>query len=239
MYRPRTYRYDVKSTDLVSFEVIEKETDLFISAEKDLTQKAHSAVLNYRRDLEGYMKREPRFYSSLEPLEAKDNAPKIVRSMIESSYKAGVGPMAAVAGAMAESVGRDLVQYSTEIIVENGGDIFIRSARPRTFGVYAGERSPFTGKLAIEVGSSLEGIGVCTSSGTISHSLSFGKADAVLIIAKSAPLADAVATAAGNAVKSPDDIEHGIEVARSVEGVRGVLILVGDKMGSWGEIKLV
>ena len=105
--------------------------------------------------------------------------------------------------------------------------------------MYAGDNSPFTGKLAIDIEPDDNGIGVCTSSGTVSHSLSFGNADAALIISTSAALADAAATAAGNIIKNAGDIEKGINLARSIEGVRGALIIVGDKMGSWGEIKFV
>jgi hypothetical protein len=81
-------------------------------------------------------------------------------------------------------------------------------------------------------------LGVCTSSGTVGHSLSFGKADAVCILSKSAALADAVATAVGNVVKEKKDIEYGLELAREIEGVLGVLIIVGEKMGVWGNVTL-
>jgi hypothetical protein len=147
--------------------------------------------------------------------------------------------MAAVAGAMSEFVGIDLIKLSEEVIVENGGDIFMRSPKTKTLGIFAGDRSPFTGKLAVEIAPSPRGIGVCTSSGTVSHSLSFGNADAALVIANSAALSDAVATATCNRVKRASDIESAISFAKAIEGVTGVLILMGDKMGSWGEIKLV
>jgi len=229
----------MKSEDLVSFEVIEKETDIMVSAEKHLENQAREAVINYRRDIENYIKRNQAFLTSLEPVRVRGDAPEIVKVMAEAGKKAGVGPMAAVAGAVAEFVGRELIKFSEEIIVENGGDIFIRTGRKRSIGVYAGDKSPFTGRLAIEIGPSLDGVGICTSSGTVSHSLSFGMADAAIIISKDTSLADAVATAAGNIVKSEADIEKGIGLAKSVDGVAGALILIGDKMASWGDIKLV
>jgi len=239
MYKSRSYRKWAKADDLVYFEITEKETDLSIYADIDLKKEAGQAVSRLRRDLESYIRMDPNFFSSLEPLELKDSAPEIARAMAEAAKKAGVGPMAAVAGAFSEFVGRELLKSSKQVIIENGGDIFIRSLVPRTIGIYAGEDSPFTGRLAVQIEDAKNGLGVCTSSGTVSHSLSFGKTDATLIISDSAALADAAATAAGNAVKSKDDIEKGIDVARSIGGVRGVLIIVGDKMGSWGEIKLV
>lgn len=239
MYKPRDYRELTKAGDLVYFEAVVKETDLAIYADSDLKEEARRAVSALRHDLESYMKLDPKFFSSLEPLELKPGVPAIAVAMAEAAKKAGVGPMAAVAGAFSEFVGRELIKSSKQVIIENGGDIFIRSLVPRTIGVYAGEASPFTGRLAVRIDDSKEGLGVCTSSGTVSHSLSFGKADAALVISDSAALADAAATAVGNAVKSKDDIEKGIEIARSISGVKGTLIIVGDKMGTWGDIKLV
>lgn len=239
MHKERTYRRWVESDDLASFEVIEKETDLLISAAKNLKNQARESILTYRNYLERYIKENPVFYSSLEPIDIKSDAPQIVKAMAGASKKAGVGPMAAVAGAMAEFVGRDLLKFSDQIIVENGGDIFIKTLKKRRIGIYAGDESPFTGKLAIEIEPYKNGIGVCTSSGTVSHSLSFGKADAALIISDDTTLADAVATATGNIVRDASDIEKGIAFARAIEGIRGVLIIVKDKMGSQGEIKLV
>ena len=239
MYKPRTYRSWVKTSDLVSFEVIEKETDLYISADKNLEHQAREAILNYRAELEGYIKRNPAFFTSLEPLKAEEGSPDIVKSMVRASSTAGVGPMAAVAGAMAEFVGRDLLKITGQVIVENGGDIFLKTDKKRTLGIYAGDKSPFTGKLALEVEPRESGLGVCTSSGTTSHSLSFGSSDAALIVSEDAALADAVATAVGNILKSANDIEKGIQFAKSVEGVIGVLVMLGNRMGSWGEVRLL
>jgi len=239
MYKSRTYRKWTGAEDLVHFEVVEKETDLAVYADSDLKIIAGRAVSRLRRDLESYIKLDPKFLYSLEPVELKPGAPEIAGIMAAAGAAAGVGPMAAVAGAFSEFVGRELLKLSKQVIIENGGDIFISSLIPRTIGIYAGEESPFTGRLAVMIEDAKNGLGVCTSSGTVSHSLSFGKTDATLIISDSAALADAAATATGNAVKSKEDIEKGIEVARSIDGVKGVLITVGDKMGTWGNIKLV
>ena len=239
MYKPRTYRSWVKNNDLVSFEVIEKETDLFISASKDLTPQARELVLNCRKDIEGYIKRVPDFFNSLEPVKLSPGAPDIVREMILASNAAAVGPMASVAGATAEFVGKGLDAFTDQVVVENGGDIFIKTSKARIIGIFAGDKSPFTGKLAIEIPPCENGVGVCTSSGTVSHSLSFGKADAVTIISDNAALADAAATACANLVKGPPDMERAVERAKSILGVRGILVIIGNKLASWGSIKLV
>jgi len=239
MYKEREYRRWVKGDDLITFEVKEAETDLLISATKDLGKTARESVLNYREDIQGYIKKDKSFCTSLEPVDAAKNAPPIIKVMALAGRQAGVGPMAAIAGAIAEFVGRDLLKFSEEVIVENGGDIFIKTKKTRYIGVYAGEASPFKDKITLEIEPSEKGAGVCTSSGTVSHSLSFGKADAALIISEDAALADAVATATGNIVKNKDFIEKGINFARSIDGIKGVLILVQDKMGSWGDINIV
>jgi len=239
MYKERGYRSWVKSGDLVRFEVKESQTDLLILAEKDLEKQARASVLNLRKDIEDYIKKDRSFYTSLCPIEVSVSAPAIVKAMAEAAKKAGAGPMAAIAGAMAEFVGRDLLPFSGEVIVENGGDIFIKTRIPRRIGIYAGEGSPFTGKIAIEVDPDENGTGVCTSSGTVSHSLNFGAADAVCVISDNTALADAVATVAGNAIKNKDDIEKGIGIAKAIDGVKGILIIIKDKMGTWGNVKIV
>jgi ApbE superfamily uncharacterized protein (UPF0280 family) len=146
--------------------------------------------------------------------------------------------MAVVAGAIAESVGKELLKYSSEVIVENGGDIFLRLKQTKRIGIYAGN-SPLSGKLALEIKPQDTPLGVCTSSGTVGHSLSFGKADAAIVLSPSAALADAAATAVGNLVKTAEDMPRAIEFVREVEGITGIAIIIGDKMAAWGKIKLI
>ena len=124
----------------------------------------------------------------------------------------------------------DLLKYSNEVIVENGGDIYLKTKEHRKIGVFAG-KSPFSEKICLEIAPEDTPLGVCTSSGTVGHSLSLGKADAAVILADDAFLADAVATATGNRVKTWEDIDAAIEFASGIEGVKGVLIIIGDKMG--------
>jgi len=237
MYQPRTYRHWVKDKDLVSFKVAVKETDLYIRARANLKRKALKLVLKYRQLLEKYIERHPLFLTSLEPVAAGDDAPQIVAEMAESTRKVGIGPMAAVAGAIAEFVGSQLLDSSPEIIVENGGDIYLKSLGDRLIGIYAG-KSPLTGKIGLEIRGQDTPMGICTSSGTVGHSLSLGQADAVIALSSSAVLADAAATAIGNLILKPDDIPGGIEFARSIDGLTGVVIIQGDKMGLWGEVKI-
>ena len=237
MYEERTYRNLVKTDDLVKFEVMVKETDLLVRAESDLSKETRASVLKYRHQLETYIAMNPGFQRSLVPLTDDPYAPEIVKQMIRTSRWAGVGPMATVAGAMADWVSRDLRQLSREVIVENGGDIYLASSKERTIGIYAGD-SPLSLKIGIVISPDETPLGVCTSSGTVGPSLSFGKANAVCILSKSAALADAAATAVGNVVTGRHDVSLGLGRAREIEGVLGTLIVVEDKMGVWGKIRL-
>jgi ApbE superfamily uncharacterized protein (UPF0280 family) len=237
MYEKRTYRNLVNTDDLINFEVLVKETDLLVRAEGDFFRETQESVLNYRHQLESYIAVNPEFQRSLLPLKEDPYAPKIVQEMIRASRLANVGPMAAVAGAMAEWVSKDLLKLTREVIIENGGDIYLATARERTIGIYAGQSS-LSMKIGIVIGPEESPLGVCTSSGTVGPSLSFGKADAVCILSKSAALADAVATSIGNMIQEKKDIELGLERGREVEGVLGVLIIIGEKIGVWGSIRL-
>ncbi|MGA8849614.1 MAG: UPF0280 family protein [Dehalococcoidia bacterium] len=238
MYEPRFYRHWIKDSDLVSFEVTVKQTDLYIRAQRNLKDKALNSVLKHRAPLEAYIDHHPLFLTTLDTYQAEAEAPAIVKEMARVSQLTGVGPMAAVAGAIAEAVGRDLLAFSSEVIVENGGDIFLKIAQKRLVGVYAGQSS-FTQKIALDIMPRETPLGICTSSGTVGHSLSLGSADAVIVLSPSAALADAAATALGNMVQAADDIPKAIEKAQSIEGLRGVVIIVGDKMGVWGRVKIV
>ena len=237
MYEKRTYRNLVKTGDLVKFEVTVKETDLLVRAERDLSREARESVLKYRHQLEAYIAMKPEFQKSLIPLVDDPYAPEIAREMIRTSQLAGVGPMAAVAGAMAEWVSKDLLKLSKEVIVENGGDIYLATSKERTIGIYAGN-SPLSFKLGMTISPEETPLGICTSSGTVGPSLSFGKTDAVCILSKSSALADAAATAVGNVVKEKKDIELGLERGREIAGVLGTLIIIGDNVGVWGNMRL-
>jgi ApbE superfamily uncharacterized protein (UPF0280 family) len=225
-------------TDLVFFTVNVKETELFIHACRNLTRKALKATLKYRADIEGYIEKYPLFLSSLGPLPVHDDAPEIVKEMLLAAKEVSVGPMAAVAGAIAEYVGKDLLTSSPEVIANNGGDVFIKIKRKMSIQILAGN-SPLTGKIALEIEPEETPLGICTSSGTVGHSLSFGKTDAVTALAPSASLADASATAIGNVIKDTADIPRGIDFAQRINGLKGVVIIKDDRMETWGEVKIV
>lgn len=237
-YQPRTYRSLVDSHRLTAFTVTVKETDLHVQARSDLTALARELTLEHRGYLEAYIRRHPDFLSTLEPWPLTGPAPTVVGDMIAAAAAAGVGPMAAVAGAIAEHVGQGLLPYSEEVIIENGGDIFLKTETTATVAIFAGP-SPLSLKVGVRIACGGRPLGVCTSSGTVGHSLSFGKADAVCVVSRSCALADAAATAVGNRVRSRQDIVGGIEFGKTVPGVQGLVIVVGDQLGAWGEVEVV
>ncbi len=233
----RTYRDYSSCCNFTRFTVKISETDLFILADSDLTDLARDAAHHYRSQLEEYIRIHPEFKTSLVPLPNDPLAPAIVRDMIAASSASGVGPMASVAGAVAERIGRQLLSKSLNVVVENGGDIYLHVKDDISIGIFAGQ-SPLSDRIALRVPAVETPLGICTSSGTVGHSLSFGVADAVCIKSRSAALADAAATAAGNLIKSKSDVRKGLEKAMSIRGVLGVLIVTGDTLAVQGEMEL-
>ena len=239
-HQERFYRNWVKAKDLVRNHIVIKETDLQILTDRKLDKEAATEKINQlRTDLESYIGKHKEFLNSLKPVDISADAAPIIRQMAQASKVAGVGPMAAVAGAMAEFLGTDLLsQGYEEVIIENGGDIFLDTKRERIIGVYAGQ-SQWTGKLFLKIKPRSCPLGICTSSATVGHSLSFGKADAVIILSDSCILADTVATASANLVDSVHTLKHAVDFARKIKGVFGVIAVLGDNLSTWGDIELI
>jgi ApbE superfamily uncharacterized protein (UPF0280 family) len=237
-YEERTYRSLINKDNLVPYNVKIAESDLLISSDTNLKDAALKSLSNHRHSLESYIKNHPEFRSSLLPLLEDDLAPPIVRNMLSKSKICGVGPMASVAGAISEFVGYDLLTQTENLIIENGGDIYLKSKNELTVSVYAGESS-LSYKVNFVVKPQDSPLGVCTSSATVGPSLSFGKADAVCVISQSATLADAAASAIGNKVKSKNDIKTALDYGIKIPGVLGTIIIMGNEMGVIGEVELV
>ena len=234
----RSYRNLVLKDHLVDFRVTVKETDLFVQALKPLEDITRELILEKRGYIENYIKRYPEFSQTLRPWRVQGPEPVIVNEMALAGEKAGVGPMAAVAGAIAEHVGSGLLKHSDEVVVENGGDVFLRLDNPVTIGIFAGA-SPLSLRMGIRLESREKPISICTSSGTVGHSLSLGKADAVCVVSDSCSLADAAATSIGNRVSSKTHIQSAIDFGKHIEGVRGIVVIIGNDIGIWGDLKVV
>ena len=152
--------------------------------------------------------------------------------------RAGVGPMAAVAGAIAQYVGEGLLTHSQQVIVENGGDIFLKANRSVTVSIFAGN-SPFSEKIGLRIHPAQMPMGICSSSATVGHSLSMGVTDVVCLLSPSAALADAAATSLGNRVKRKAHLNNVKEWAEQIGEITGGVVIVEDRMATWGDIELV
>ena len=242
-YTERSYRGQLRQDDLVHFQVVVRQTDLDIGVRRErfspeLARWVEEMVHKQRELLEKYIEEDPAFLHALTPCNIKSSAPPIASDMAAAACLAGVGPMAAVAGAFAQYIGTALAKRSRDVIVENGGDIYLRSTRQRRIGIFAG-KSPLSNRIALSIRPEDTPLGVCTSSGTVGPSLSLGKADAVVILSPSAILADAVATAAGNMVRNKEDVQIAAEYATGIEGVTGAVIIKEDRLAACGKLKLV
>lgn len=213
-----------------------KETVAKIIAEEEYISVAKEEIKRQYELIEDYIKTHPKFYYSLEPLPFDPLAPEIVRRMLKASERAGVGPMAAVAGAIAEFSLKAMLKAGAEqAIVANGGDIALFVIRPAIIRIFTGPA--LIKNLGLRIFSAREILGICTSSGTVGHSLSFGIADAATVISTDVCLADAFATALGNAVQKKDE-GHLQEALESIpmEGIKGLLAVVDDLMAIRGNL---
>lgn len=239
VYEPRTYRAVTAADGLQGFRIVLEETDLHIQTDRapdDVRDVAWAQAHAARQAIRTEIALRPEFLTSLKPLAPTQGDAQIVQVMYDAALRADVGPMAAVAGAVAQHVGRALLEQAEEVIVENGGDNFLSLKRARTVAVYAG-RSPLSLKVGLVLPAGTVA-GVCTSSGTVGHSYSMGKADAALIAADDAAFADAMASAIGNRVQGPEDVAGAVEWATGVDGVRQALAICQDKLAVAGEFEL-
>jgi ApbE superfamily uncharacterized protein (UPF0280 family) len=237
-YGERFYRDFSDSTRWTSFCVKVESTDLFIRAKGDFTERVKKTVIRLRDEIQRHISENQIFLTSYKPLEQRECSSTIVNRMYHTSKVAGVGPMAAIAGVIAESVGVELSECSEEVIVENGGDIWLKLQEPVTISIFAGS-SPFSGKIALKIDPERTPLGICTSSGRLGHSFSFGNADAATIISEDAALADATATETGNLVKGESDLKRAVDYAMSIDGVIGSLVIYRDKMIIKGDVEIV
>jgi len=227
-----------------SFRVDYMETDLWIavpahSYDPSTEDYSMARIKYYRGILDAHIKEIPEFLYSLSPLLNKPGLHPLLHDMYRASEAAGTGPMSAVAGTVAEYICYDLIaQFGfPEVVVENGGDIFMKLIHSATISVYAGE-SPLSDKIGMIIKPEQTPLSVCCSSGTLGHSLSFGTADACVIACRSGALADAFATACCNEVKGQEMVTEVTEQMLQKPGVISVVIIKDDKVGIGGILEV-
>ena len=218
-----------------------RETNLVIKSDDERAMDAAvGAALEARRCIERFIFRHPEFMYSLEPLDLDaDGSHRVIRLMLRAAKLADVGPFAAVAGAISQVAAEAAIGAGARnVLVENGGDISIIGDREFRVGIYAGE-AKISGRMGFLIRGEELPIGICTSSSTVGHSMSFGCADAVVVTAREASIADAAATSVANAVDGTDaqtSVNLGLDRANAIPEIRGCLIARGDCVGTFGKL---
>ena len=222
----------------VSFQVVVGETDLWVTAQKDLSREISLLAARLRGEIQAYMALEPNFRISFVPMEVLESAPEVVKRMAQGARLAGVGPFAAVAGTIAQMIAEEFESISPDILVENGGDIYICGKSERVVGLLPDVNSK--AMLGLRIPGSALPLAVCSSSASIGHSLSFGQGDLATVLAPDGAFADAAATALCNVLRSADDIPLAIERARAWArlGLKGVFVQCAGQLGLWGKFEL-
>lgn len=211
---------------------------LLISEKTEGVSAALTSITYHKAQLQAYLLHNPFYRYSLEPLEVERWAPRVVKLAAEAAWKAEVGPMAAIPGALAQLALEALTSTGASVgLVEDGGEIAANSSQPLTLAIYAGS-SPFSGRIGFQLEGNDFPLGVATSSATVSHAINFGEADAAVVVADEAALADAAAKAVCNAVRGTprEAVEKGLRRAERIEGIRGALIVYGEHLGIVGEL---
>lgn len=231
MYIEKSYRYNYGGRHRL--EVIYKSADVFCVSDVALNKDhAVSLVKKYYRQIEEYIAADPVFQSSLSPVMIKKNAPPIIQAMAEVSKLSAIGPFSAVAGAVAQFVGMDLLDGCSELILENGGDLFLKINEPKKVGLYAGEGS-LLNNFSITLEPCKKPFGLAASSGTLGHSLSLGNADLVVISADDSIIADTFATAVCNQIKTKKDALAVINRYKDEPTIQGIGIYIEEELCVW------
>ncbi len=244
-YNDRTYRlcHTASGRSRHSFCVKFRKSDLWIAVDAEsytpqMKRRTLDFVGRMWSELEEYIARNPEFLPSLVP-QAYGGGSPIAEQMCRAGEVAGIGPMGAVAGEFAQRVGAFLEEEfgCREVIVENGGDIYIHTLTDCDIAIFAGD-SPLSERVGFHIPATMTPLGVCTSSGTVGPSLSLGRGDAMTVVCRNTGVADALATAFCNRIQSPEDVAEAVNGAMAVEGVIAALAVKGDKMAVAGELEM-
>ena len=239
-YKERSYRSRFSNDERRWFCVKFLESDLWIgvnngSYRASMEQDVYTMLVDLRRRMDAYLLMDPAYKTALVPYDAGLEAPEILKEMSRISHRTGIGPMSAVAGAVAKHVADFM--GTKEVIVENGGDIYAKAASDMDISVFAGQ-SPLSEKVGLHIPAADFPLGICTSSGTVGPSLSVGRADAMMIVCKDVLLADSYATSFANRIQSANDLQPVIDRISNTPEILGALAVKDDRLAVCGEFEL-
>jgi uncharacterized protein len=214
-----------------SFDIQVQDMTLHIQAGTDFNEESRAAALSFWEQLHAYMLRNPEVASSKRPIAVPEDAPPIVREMVEAARRAGVGPMFSFQGAVTDHVGRFLAQEVDEVIVSCGGDYFIQSRRRQKLTV---SRRAGGSTVAVVVPASKRGIGIAMTAGRGQAAI-----DGLAVLAESCMLADAAAAGVQAIVPKENGFAGSLTYLKTVPGVLGGVVMVGERIGVAGGVEIV
>ena len=243
-YKERSYRSRFSNDERRWFCVKFLESDLWIGVDNgsysaSMEADVYAMLVELRRSMDAYLLMDPAYKTALTPYDAGLEAPAILKEMSKASHKTGIGPMSAVAGAVALRVANFIKQQYgvNEVIVENGGDIYAEAHSDMDIAVFAGQ-SPLSEKIGLHIPAADFPLGICTSSGTVGPSLSLGRADAVMIVCRDVLLADSYATAMANRIRTVNDLQPVIDRIQNNPDILGSIAVKDDRLAICGQFEL-
>lgn len=232
------YRNRIIYKEKYNWRIIYKYSDLLVSCDRNIIPKLERLIKEIYHLLEFCIKENPSFQKSLSPLKIKPEYPPVIKKMCQKAAVFNVGPMATVAGAVCDYLASGLDRYCNRLIIENGGDVFIKTNKDIKVGVYL-KNKHFEDKIYLKIKAADTPCGLCSSSGSFGHSLSMGSSDLVVVMAKSTISADGAATSIANNIRSSKDISKTISSYKNIKDLKGILIVKDDRLGVWGNIEFI
>ena len=232
------YRKKTKGEGKYNWRVIYKYSDIVVSCDRDIRVELEKLIKDFYRIIESFIKLNPSFQKSLSPVTARPGYPPIIGEMCKRALVFNVGPMATVAGAVCDYIAGNLTLPISHLVIENGGDLYIKSKKDVDIGIYV-KNKHFKDKINLKIKAAQTPCGLCSSSGSFGHSLSLGKSDLVSVLADTATGADGAATSAGNKIDTAGDISKIINIYKDIKEIKGLLIIKDSRIGIWGNIELI
>jgi ApbE superfamily uncharacterized protein (UPF0280 family) len=231
------YRNKISAEGKYSFRLDYKYSGLYIICDQDLSSELEEPVLSFYRDVETVIAKQADFEKSLVPIKAGEDLPRTIKEMCNAGEVFNVGPMASIAGALCDHLAKSLIDRCSFLMIENGGDVYIKSSDPLEVGIFI-KNTYFKDKLTLIIEAGQTPCGICSSSGSFGHSLSLGKSDLVTVLSRTATIADAAATSIANTINSEEDIDKAIARFSQYGEVEGLIIIKNKRIGLWGKLQL-
>ncbi|MDD3472694.1 MAG: hypothetical protein PHS86_07925 [Syntrophaceae bacterium] len=230
IYETKNYRNKIPVSQAVTFEVGVRDTNIHVQAQSDLMPKAKESVFRYRYQIEEYLRQHPAFRDTQSPIQIYSSAPEIVKYCDLACRNTGVAPMACMSGAMADFVGRDLMQQSPVLVVSSGGDTFVRSTIPLEVQIYA-KGSPLHEKLKLQLPATKNIFGISTYVP--------GKGiQAVTVLSRTASWASSFAKDLGVRLDSGESLKSTLNRAEAYSDVGAVIIISGSQVVFGGSLNV-